>query len=259
MTNPPFPYLDENDYFEFPPVENSSPEGIVATGGNLSPGMLISAYEQGIFPWYSPFEPILWWSPDPRFILFFEDLHISKSMKKVFRKDKFEVTFDTAFEQIIYGCRDARRPGQEGTWITGEMIEGYCKLHEIGYAHSVEVWQGEILAGGLYGVSFGRCFFGESMFSKMSDSSKTAFIYLAKTMEEAGFHFIDSQVYTPHVATLGAVEISRSEYLKLLEKGLRCPSLKGKWTDCFPRRQTSEILKYQGRDNMGRGYNSILK
>ncbi len=227
----PFPYLDENEYFEFPPVHTGTPEGIVATGGSVSPGMLISAYSQGIFPWYSENEPILWWSPDPRFVLFFENLHVSASMKKLLKKGRFQLTFDTAFREVITACGRAKRPGQEGTWITPEMIEGYTALHEIGYAHSLEVWERGVLAGGLYGVSLGRCFFGESMFTKVSNASKIALICLSKTLEAANFHFIDSQVYNPHMASLGAADISRERYFELLREGLTYPSLRGRWTD----------------------------
>lgn len=243
MINSEFPYLKEYQYFEFPPPQTASPEGIVATGGNLSPGMLVSAYSQGLFPWYSELEPILWWSPDPRFVLFFENLHISSSMKKVLKRNEFSLTFDTAFREVISACGKAERPDQGGTWITPEMIEGYTALHGLGLAHSLEVWQSGALAGGLYGVSLGKCFFGESMFTKVSNASKTAFIYLAKTLEEAGFLFIDSQVANPHMETLGAVNIPREEYLSLLRQGLQYPTKRGTWSGLFPKRNTSEILK----------------
>ena len=243
MKHTPFPYLNEHQYFEFPPVSTSTPEGIVATGGNLSPGMLISAYSQGIFPWYSEYEPILWWSPDPRFVLFFENLHISKSMRKLMQKDRFTLSFDTAFHEVICACSKVPRPGQEGTWITGDMVEAYTRMHEMGYAHSLEVWDGDELGGGLYGISMGRCFFGESMFTKISNCSKVALIYLTKTLDAADFYFIDSQVANPHMAGLGAVDIPREQYLRLLDKGLKYPTLNGRWTNLFPKRKTSEILK----------------
>lgn len=224
-----FPYLDENQHFQFPPVDKSTPEGIVAAGGNLSPGMLLSAYTQGIFPWYSEYEPILWWSPDPRFVLFPEELHISKSMGRVLKKEEFTCTADTCFETVIRSCREIERPGQPGTWITNDMLEGYIELHRLGYAHSVEAWQGGDLTGGLYGVSLGKCFFGESMFSKKSNSSKASLIFLAGRLKERGFHFIDCQVYTSHLKSLGAREIPRREFIVRLERGLRYDTLKGSW------------------------------
>mgnify|MGYP006286841397 FL=1 len=226
-----FPYLDENQHFQFPPVDKSTPEGIVAAGGNLSPGMLLSAYTQGIFPWYSEYEPILWWSPDPRFVLFPEELHISKSMGRVLKKEEFTCSADTCFERVIRSCREIERPGQPGTWITNDMLEAYIELHRLGYAHSVEAWQGEDLAGGLYGVSLGKCFFGESMFSKKSNSSKAALIFLTGSLKERDFHFIDCQVYTSHLKSLGAREIPRREFIERLHQGLRYDTRKGNWAD----------------------------
>jgi leucyl/phenylalanyl-tRNA--protein transferase len=224
-----FPYLDEEKEFRFPPATQSTPEGIVALGGNLSPGMLLSAYRQGIFPWFSPGEPVLWWSPDPRFVLFPSNLHVSRSMRKVLNRNRFRISFDTAFSQVIEECKNIYRKGQNGTWITDSMKTAYEKLHELGYAHSVEVWQGEVLAGGLYGVSLGACFFGESMFSRVSNSSKAALITLARKLEERGFLFIDCQVYSAHLERLGAENISRERFLELLEEGLCRPTLEGKW------------------------------
>ncbi|MCS6820456.1 MAG: leucyl/phenylalanyl-tRNA--protein transferase [Microscillaceae bacterium] len=222
--------LDETLYF--PPIEKFADEyGILAIGGDLSVDRLLLAYRSGIFPWYSEDEPITWWSPDPRFVLFPQDLKISKSMKQILKKNVFQVTFDTAFRQVITECQQIKRVGQKGTWITHEMLEAYVQLHELGYAHSVEVWQSEELVGGLYGVSLGQMYFGESMFSRVSNSSKTGFIVLVQKMIEKGIKLIDSQVYTNHLASLGAIEIPRKEYLRLLAQWVNQPTLRGKWTE----------------------------
>ena len=226
-----FPYLGEETVFRFPPPSTATKEGILAIEGNLSPGMLLSAYRQGVFPWYSANDPILWWSPDPRFVLFPSQLHISKSLRRVLRKNVFSFTVDTCFKDVIESCGKISRVHEDGTWITKEMIRGYTKLYELGYAHSVESWKEGKLVGGLYGVSLGGCFFGESMFSEVSNSSKAAFIVFVEALREKGFIVIDSQVFTPHLESLGAINIRRSEYLSLLEKGLLLPTLKGKWTD----------------------------
>jgi leucyl/phenylalanyl-tRNA--protein transferase len=242
MENGEFPYFSEHERFRFPPVSESTPEGIVASGGNLSPGMLISAYSQGIFPWYTEGEPILWWSPDPRFILWFRDFHISKSLRKVLKQNRFSVTLDSDFPGVIGACRDVPRRGQTGTWITDEMTEGYLRLRELGYAHSVEVRQAGDLVGGLYGVSLGANFFGESMFSFVSNASKTALVYLVAQLSTVGFDLIDSQVYTAHLERLGAGEIPREEYMKILEARLQMPTIRGNWGEKFPRMKTSNIL-----------------
>ncbi len=224
-----FPYLDEKTSFQFPPVDTATEEGIVAVGGNLSPGMLLSAYRQGIFPWYSPGEPILWWSPDPRFILFPQDLHVSKSMRRVLKKDVFEIRFDTAFEEVIEACRTVPRPGQDGTWITDEVLEGYTRLHSLGYAHSVEAWQGDALVGGLYGIHLDRVFFGESMFSNEANASKAALVSLVDLAKSRGLSFIDCQYYTPHLESLGARNLPRKEFMRLLAEGLQGQSSPGSW------------------------------
>jgi leucyl/phenylalanyl-tRNA--protein transferase len=224
-----FPYLSEQERFAFPSVEKATTEGVVAWGGNLSPGMLLSAYQQGLFPWFAPGEPILWWSPDPRYILFPAEVHVSQSMRKVLRKGGFSVTFDFDFHAVIRACGDVPRPGQNGTWITDDMLRAYRKLHDLGYAHSAEVWQGGRLVGGLYGVSLGRCFFGESMFSLVSNASKVALITLARSLEQAGFYFIDCQIYTPHLESMGARPIARKRFIAMLEDGLQLPTIKGSW------------------------------
>ena len=226
-----FPYLNENDFFVFPSVESATSEGIVAAGGNLSPGMLLSAYRQGIFPWFSYNEAILWWSPDPRLVLFPSDIYISKTMKKVMKRSVFSFTFDTAFPEVISRCGNIPRKEQDGTWITESMIEAYIRLHKLGYAHSVEVWQDNDLCGGLYGVSLGRCFFGESMFSIVSNASKAALIFLARTLSANQFRFIDCQVYTEHLETLGAVSIPRSRFLELLKESILFPDIYGDWNE----------------------------
>lgn len=228
-----FPYLDENDRFPFPDPESAGDEGIVAAGGNLSPGMLISAYSQGIFPWYSAREPILWWSPDPRFVVLPGEIRVSVSMKKFLRKNSFTFTLDTRFRDVMEACAASPRPGQNGTWITRDMIEGYCRLHELGYAHSVEVFRDGELVGGLYGISLGAMFFGESMFSRADNASKAAFVLLGMALEERGFGLIDSQVRTAHLESLGGRDIPRRDYLVRLRGLLEKDTLKGDWSRFF--------------------------
>lgn len=230
-TDEAFPYLDEHSRFEFPPPDSATEEGIVGVGGNLSPGMLISAYSQGIFPWYSEGEPILWWSPDPRFVLYPNELHVSKSLRKTLKKRVFDVTFDGNFEEVISRCGDTPRRWQSGTWITDEMVAGYVELHRLGIAHSVEVYRDRRLVGGLYGVSLGSVFFGESMFALESDASKVGFVVFVKTVESAGITLIDSQVYTHHLDRFGAREIPRESYLAQLAECLENPTLRGDWSD----------------------------
>ncbi len=201
----------------FPPAETASTEGIVAVGGDLSPERLVLAYQLGIFPWFEEEEPILWWSPPERMVLFFDDLTISKSMRNIINRKQFKVTFNTAFRDVIVNCKKITRKDQAGTWITDNMVEAYCKLHELGIAKSVEVWENEELVGGLYGVDLGHVFCGESMFSKVSNASKLAFIALAKQLEMADYRLLDCQVYNDHLASLGCVEIDREDFLKVLK------------------------------------------
>lgn len=205
-----------NDDLWFPPLDLASPEGILAIGGDLSTERLLLAYQSGIFPWYNEGEPIIWYSPDPRMVLFPDKLKISKSMQQVIRSKKFKVTFDQDFSGVISSCKHVVRKGQEGTWITDEMQWAYIKLHKMGIARSVEVWQDEELVGGLYGIDLGHVFCGESMFSKVSNSSKLAFIALVEKLKKEHYKLIDCQVYTDHLASLGAEEIPRSEFLKYL-------------------------------------------
>ena len=213
--DPTFPYLDETQRYKFP-AQNKNIGDIVAVGGNLSPGMLLSAYEQGIFPWYNEGEPILWQSPDPRFVLFPEKLHISKSMKKVLRKKVFDIVFDKDFNAVITSCAGIYREGQNGTWITKDMIASYSELFRLGFVHCAESYREGRLAGACYGVRLGSVFYGESMFAKESNASKAAFLVFAQKLFSEGVRFIDCQVYTEHLESLGAVEISRKEFLKLL-------------------------------------------
>ncbi|MDR1277176.1 MAG: leucyl/phenylalanyl-tRNA--protein transferase, partial [Treponema sp.] len=217
--DPKFPHLTEFDRYTFPNPENC-PGDIIAIGGNLSPGMLLSAYEQGIFPWYSPEDPILWQSPDPRFVLFPEKLRISQSMKKILKKGIFTVKLDQDFEGVISACSAIERPGQKGTWITGDIIRAYCQLHSLGFAHSAESYLEGELAGGCYGIRLGRIFFGESMFTKKSNASKAAFLTLAATLFADDLAFIDCQVQTGHLESLGGEEISRNDYLAILRGNL---------------------------------------
>lgn len=218
------------DAVRFPPVDHAEKNGLLAVGGDLSPERLLTAYREGIFPWYADGEPILWWSPDPRFVLFPVELHVSRSMRQFLKKRTVRITFDRAFRKVISACRKPR-PGQNGTWITREMLEAYCALHDLGYAHSVEVWQETRLAGGLYGISLGRAFFGESMFSAIPNASKAALITLVENLGRRGFDLIDCQVETAHLAGLGARPIPRSEFGALLRRSLRHKTLRGNWRD----------------------------
>jgi leucyl/phenylalanyl-tRNA--protein transferase len=206
----------------FPDVETASPEGILAFGGDLRPERLILAYKSGIFPWYNEGEPIIWYSPDQRMVLFPEELKISKSMRRLIRRNEFDITYNTAFVQVIEYCQKSPRKDQYGTWITDDMMKAYIKMHELGFAKSVEVWKDNELVGGLYGVDLGRIFCGESMFSKTSNTSKLAFIHLVQHLEKQHYKLIDCQVYNEHLDSLGAREIPRKEfmgYLRGLESG----------------------------------------
>jgi len=200
----------------FPPVEKASSEGILAIGGDLSPERLELAYRSGIFPWFSEGDPIIWYSPDPRMVLFPEKLKISKSMRQLIRKGEFTITFNTDFKNVIANCKTIKRPGQPGTWITDEMQSAYLKLHDLNLAKSVEVWQNNELIGGLYGIDLGHIFCGESMFSKVSNASKLAFIYLVEKMKKEYYKLLDCQLYNEHLASLGAEEISRKEFLNYI-------------------------------------------
>ena len=216
--DPDFPYLSENERFRFPDPGEAAHDSIICWGGNLSPGMLLSAYEQGLFPWFSEGEPVIWHSPDPRFVIFPETLHISSSMKKVLKQGRFEISLDRDFPAVIKACSAAVRPGQDGTWITDSVISAYTELHRLGWAHSAEARYESKLAGGCYGIRLGGVFFGESMFSLVPNASKAAFLSLARLLFDDGLVFIDCQQHTRHMENLGGVDLSRRNFLALLEE-----------------------------------------
>jgi len=217
------------DDMVFPPPDYADPSGLIAVGGDLSSERLLEAYRVGIFPWYSEDQPILWWSPDPRFVLELDQFKISRSLGKTLRRRVFHVSFDRVFDDVIAACAAVPREGQSGTWITPEMQEAYIKLHGLGFAHSVEAWFEGKLVGGLYGVSLGKAFFGESMFHRKPDASKVALAILVENLKKWGFHFIDSQMATEHMNRLGAAEIPRRIFLKRLRSALRHSTKRGKW------------------------------
>lgn len=217
------------DELVFPPPEYADPSGLLAIGGDLSSERLLEAYRVGIFPWYSADQPILWWSPDPRLVLELGEFKVSRSLRKTLNKKIFKVTFDRAFEEVIRACASVQRLGQSGTWITPEMQEAYINIHGLGFAHSVESWFEGELAGGLYGVSLGKAFFGESMFHRKTDASKVALATLIEKLKSWNFHFIDSQMTTEHMTRLGAKEVPRRIFLKRLNSALRHPTKRGKW------------------------------
>jgi len=200
----------------FPPVESADENGLLAIGGDLSPKRLILAYKSGIFPWFNEGEPIIWYSPPERMVLFPNDLKVSKSMEKVLKNGNFRISFNKHFTEVIHHCKSIIRPGQGGTWITREMQQAYIALHELGYAKSVEVWQEDRLVGGLYGIDLGHIFTGESMFSLVSNASKVAFIYLNEILKEKNYVLLDCQVYNEHLASLGALEIPRDVFMQYL-------------------------------------------
>ena len=223
-------WIPENE-MGFPPVHLANKDGVLAIGGDLSPQRLLLAYSQGIFPWYNEaYEPIIWWSPDPRFVLFPNELKVSKSMRPYFNQQKFEVTYDQHFETVMRECKAAYREGQGGgTWINEDMIAAYTQVHELGFAHSVEVWQDGELVGGLYGIALGKVFFGESMFAKASNASKFGFISLVQKLKMLDFDVIDCQQETKHLGSLGGRSIDRKEFVKILEKNEKRDLFRGKW------------------------------
>lgn len=208
-----------NKELYFPPVNQADRHGLLAVGGDLSPERLMLAYRSGIFPWFDAHDPILWWAPPERMTLFFADLRVSKSMRQLLGKDTFQITFNHDFRGVIANCKKIYREGQEGTWITDDMVEAYCKLHDLGIAKSVEVWQADELVGGLYGVDLGHIFCGESMFSKVSNASKAAFICLARKLQAENYRLLDCQNYSEHLESLGARVISREDFMMILEAG----------------------------------------
>lgn len=202
----------------FPPIEHANEDGILAVGGDLTPDRLILAYQSGIFPWYSEDEPILWWAPNPRFILYPQNIKTSKSMRSLLNKKAFEVTINRDFEAVIANCKAIDRNDQKGTWIDEDMKSAYVELHRLGWAHSVETWQDGKLVGGLYGIAIGNCFFGESMFAKTSNASKYAFITFVKYLQKKGFKVVDCQVHTPHLESLGSEHIELETFKMLLQQ-----------------------------------------
>jgi leucyl/phenylalanyl-tRNA--protein transferase len=236
-----FPNLSEIERFLFPPPEKAKHDSIIAWGGNLSPGMLLSAYEQGLFPWYCEEDPVIWHSPDPRLVIFPEKLHVSASMKKVLTRREFTITFDRDFPGVIASCAQTERPRQGGTWLTSDMIAAYTELHKLGWAHSAEAYFGNELKGGCYGIRLGNFFFGESMFSRKANASKAAFLNLARHLFDDGVILIDCQTPSSHLESMGGVKISRGEYMAQLREAmaLRPPGnsdsadRRGNWGEIF--------------------------
>ncbi len=226
----PFWINNDDPSLAFPPVDLAldDPNGLLAVGGDLSPRRLINAYRHGIFPWYNDDQPILWWSPNPRAVLFPDQVHISRSLKKQINKSSFNITFDQSFEAVLMACAAPRRDGP-GTWITTAMHEAYLTLHKMGIAHSVEAWQGDKLVGGLYGLAIGGVFFGESMFSHVTNASKIAFVYLAKQLQQWQFALIDCQVESEHLRSLGAIEIERKSFIDVLKRHIDQNDKQGPW------------------------------
>lgn len=223
------PWLENIE--RFPPLELAlrEPNGLLCAGGDLTPQRLVMAYLKGIFPWYSPGEPILWWSPDPRMVLFPAEFKLSRSLRKTLRKANYRVRLDTRFKAVIEACARTSRKDQAGTWITPEIQAAYVKLHELGYAHSVETWLDDRLVGGLYGIAIGKMFYGESMFAHATDASKIALAHLVRFLADNGFGLIDCQMNTAHLASLGAREIPRSEFTGHLRRLTATPPLCGRW------------------------------
>ncbi len=225
----PIPWIeDEQD--DFPPIESAlrEPNGLLAAGGNLSVARLLTAYSRGIFPWFEEGQPVLWWSPDPRLVMRPGEIRISGSLRRLLRKNIYEVTMDTAFREVVHNCASPRRKST-GTWITAEMQRAYGRLHDAGFAHSVEVWLEDQLVGGMYGVALGSVFFGESMFSSVSNTSKLALAYLTRQLHLCNFKLLDCQVSSAHLISLGAIEISRAEFVRELSDCVRISGSSGKW------------------------------
>ncbi|MFV1996879.1 MAG: leucyl/phenylalanyl-tRNA--protein transferase [Acidiferrobacterales bacterium] len=223
----------ETSNYQFPPVELASPEGLLAVGGDLQAKRLLEAYRHGVFPWYNEGQPILWWSPDPRAVLSLDNLKISRSLRKTLRRGAFSITLDAQFRRVAEACSAPRANtsgNPPGTWIHPEMINAYNELHHLGYAHSVEVWKEDELVGGLYGVSLGGAFFGESMFSRAADASKVALVHLVRQLQRWQFDFIDAQISSGHLSSLGAVDLRRSQFTTLLNRSLEKTSRVGPWS-----------------------------
>jgi len=214
----------------FPDPEDSDPSGLLAVGGDLEPRRLLRAYALGIFPWYSEGQPILWHSPDPRALLVPAELHVPRSLRRTLRRGRFEVRLDSAFPEVVRACAELPRPDQDGTWITADMRHAYGRLHDLGFAHSAEAWEDDRLVGGIYGVSLGGAFFGESMFAMRSDASKVALVVLVEQLQDWGFDLFDCQIESEHVARFGARPVARSEFLGRLRNSLERPTRRGRWT-----------------------------
>ena len=222
------PVFRLDDRLVFPPVELAE-DGLLALGGDLRPERLLLAYSEGIFPWYAENLPILWHSPDPRMVMTVDDLIVQRSLRKAIRRRPYELRMDTAFLRVLEGCSTVPRPGQSGTWLIPEMVAAYGKLHELGFAHSIEAWRGDELVGGLYGVSLGAAFFGESMFAHAPDASKIAFTACVRQLAAWNIRLVDCQVHTEHLERFGAYEVSREEYLAILKVALDEPTRRGRW------------------------------
>jgi leucyl/phenylalanyl-tRNA--protein transferase len=223
------PVFQLTDKLIFPPPELAEENGLLAIGGDLSPERLLLAYRTGIFPWYSEGEPILWWSPSPRLVIFPDEFRTPKRLSRFLRRETYSITIDHAFRQVITACSSTGERRAKGTWITNEMIDAYCRLHDMGFAHSIECWHGDELVGGLYGIALGGIFFGESMFSSRPDSSKTALVHLMKKLREWDFDLIDCQMRTEHLLQFGAREIPGEEFRKLLNRSMSRPDSEGSW------------------------------
>ncbi len=226
----------------FPPVDAAlrDPDGLLAAGGDLSPDRLLDAYRHGIFPWFSPGDPILWWSPDPRTVFETGKIHISKKLYRELRRCNLTIRADTAFAEVMLACA-APRTTQRGTWITQDMFDAYRHLHDLGFAHSVEIYNGDELVGGIYGVALGRMFYGESMFSRATNGSKIALVALCRMLRDNGFPLLDAQVASPHLTTMGAIEMSRGEFVAHIADYTEQPGLPGKWTTLWPIRSPREL------------------
>jgi len=225
--------ISYTNIYKFPDPREADKDGLVAIGGTLNSEILYSAYIQGIFPWYSDDSPILWWSPDPRMVLFPENFYPGKNLFRKIRKKIFTVKCDTCFDKVIKACATVKRKDQQGTWITNDIIKAYTEFHNDGFVHSFEVFLDDELVGGLYGVSIGKAFFGESMFHYITDTSKIALYYLVEFAKKMNFLFIDAQQSTQHLKSLGAIDISRNDFLNLLREALKYETIKGKWTELF--------------------------
>lgn len=238
----------------FPPVDRTTPEGVIAIGGKPEPNLLLNAYSRGIFPWPHQGFPLLWFCPDPRFVLVPAEAHVGRSLRKVMRRGVFEVRADTVFREVMRGCARKKRPGQRGTWINRDMIRGFTALHEQGFAHSIETWQDGRLVGGLYGLSLGAVFYGESMFAEVPDASKVAFATLLGNLIRWDFQLLDCQSYTDHLASFGAEEWPRDEFLAALEDALQAPTRMGPWhLELGPAEAADEVTAAQRRQESDSG------